>query len=88
MSSRLLVPYPTHLRAISTYVGRHKGSSSSIEPCIPMFVDKPPSGPKWRHEIKWDGDRVSIKMSGSFLEAGQSRALHELGRILLPPKRQ
>jgi bifunctional non-homologous end joining protein LigD len=31
-----------------------------IEPCIPTLIAKPPKGPNWRHEIKWDGYRISI----------------------------
>ena len=30
-----------------------------IRPCLPTLVDKPPVGPQWVHEIKWDGYRVS-----------------------------
>jgi bifunctional non-homologous end joining protein LigD len=33
---------------------------SWIEPCIPTLVEKPPSGPHWRHEATWHGYRVSI----------------------------
>jgi hypothetical protein len=33
---------------------------SWTEPCIPTLVEKPPSGPNWRHEAKWDGYRVAI----------------------------
>jgi hypothetical protein len=29
--------------------------ASFIEPCLPTFADKPPSGPRWIHEIKHDG---------------------------------
>src|SRR5579872_7071457 len=35
-----------------------------IEPCIPTLVDKPPIGLNWRHEVKWDGYRVSIVIEG------------------------
>jgi bifunctional non-homologous end joining protein LigD len=31
-----------------------------VEPCVPTLVERPPRGPNWRHEIKWDGYRVSI----------------------------
>ena len=30
-----------------------------IRPCLPTLVEKPPVGPHWVHEIKWDGYRVS-----------------------------
>ena len=28
-----------------------------ITPCGPTLRDKPPAGPQWAHEIKWDGWR-------------------------------
>ena len=31
-----------------------------IRPCLPTLVDRPPIGPQWVHEIKWDGYRVSV----------------------------
>ncbi len=37
-----------------------------MRPCLPTLVDKPPSGPQWVHEIKWDGYRVSV-----YVEAGK-----------------
>ena len=36
-----------------------------IKPCLPTLVDKPPVGPQWVHEIKWDGYRVSASVAGS-----------------------
>ena len=36
-----------------------------IKPCLPTLVDKPPIGPQWVHEIKWDGYRVSASVAGS-----------------------
>ena len=33
-----------------------------IKPCLPTLVDKPPVGPQWVHEIKWDGYRVSASV--------------------------
>ena len=26
-----------------------------ILPCQPYLAERPPSGPDWQHEIKWDG---------------------------------
>ena len=37
-----------------------------MRPCLPTLVDKPPSGPQWVHEIKWDGYRVSV-----YVDAGK-----------------
>lgn len=31
-----------------------------IEPCVAMLVDKPPKGPKWAFEVKWDGYRLAV----------------------------
>ena len=36
-----------------------------IEPCAPSKVDRPPSGPKWVHEIKHDGYRLMVRRDGS-----------------------
>ncbi len=33
-----------------------------IKPCLPTLVEKPPIGPQWVHEIKWDGYRVSASV--------------------------
>ena len=30
-----------------------------MRPCLPTLVEKPPEGPQWVHEIKWDGYRIS-----------------------------
>jgi ATP-dependent DNA ligase len=29
-----------------------------IIPCQPYLADRPPAGPEWQHEIKWDGYRI------------------------------
>ncbi|RVE80787.1 ATP-dependent DNA ligase [Sinorhizobium meliloti] len=31
-----------------------------IEPCVAMLVDKPPKGPQWAFEVKWDGYRLAV----------------------------
>ena len=35
-----------------------------IRPCLPTLVEKPPVGPQWVHEIKWDGYRISAYVAG------------------------
>jgi bifunctional non-homologous end joining protein LigD len=35
-----------------------------ILPCQPALADRPPSGPGWQHEIKWDGYRVIARKDG------------------------
>ena len=31
-----------------------------IEPCLALLVSKPPAGPDWTFEIKWDGYRLAV----------------------------
>jgi len=38
--------------------------SSFIEPCLPTVTERAPSGPGWLHEIKHDGYRLQIHLSG------------------------
>jgi bifunctional non-homologous end joining protein LigD len=35
-----------------------------ILPCQPALADRPPAGPGWLHEVKWDGYRVSARKDG------------------------
>lgn len=39
-------------------------TSPFIPPCIPTLVDKPPEGDAWAHEIKYDGYRTQIHLTG------------------------
>ena len=36
-----------------------------ILPCQPALADRPPSGPGWLHEIKFDGYRVIARKDGA-----------------------
>jgi ATP-dependent DNA ligase len=36
-----------------------------IEPCLPIPLAKPPTGPNWIHEIKHDGFTVIARKQGS-----------------------
>ena len=38
--------------------------SGFIEPCQPLKVARPPSGPLWVHEIKHDGYRLLARRKG------------------------
>ncbi|NDK52803.1 non-homologous end-joining DNA ligase [Rhizobium laguerreae] len=31
-----------------------------VEPCLALLVSKPPKGPEWAYEVKWDGYRLAI----------------------------
>jgi bifunctional non-homologous end joining protein LigD len=35
-----------------------------IEPCLALLQGKPPSGPDWAFEVKWDGYRLAIHIVG------------------------
>ena len=42
----------------SRLVRTRKHPPGFIAPCRPLLDDRVPAGPKWIHEIKWDGYRV------------------------------
>jgi bifunctional non-homologous end joining protein LigD len=41
-----------------------------VEPCLALLAAKPPTGPRWAFEVKWDGYRLAIHV-----EAGVARIL-------------
>ncbi|WP_164828567.1 non-homologous end-joining DNA ligase [Sinorhizobium meliloti] len=41
-----------------------------IDPCLATLVDKPPKGPDWAYEVKWDGYRIAVH-----IEPGRARIL-------------
>ncbi len=41
-----------------------------VDPCVATLVDKPPKGPEWAFEVKWDGYRLAIHV-----EPGGVRAI-------------
>lgn len=41
-----------------------------IEPCVATLADKPPKGPDWAYEVKWDGYRLAVHV-----EPGRVRAI-------------
>ncbi len=41
-----------------------------VEPCVATLVDKPPNGPDWAFEVKWDGYRLAVHV-----EPGAVRAI-------------
>ncbi|RVJ69819.1 ATP-dependent DNA ligase [Sinorhizobium medicae] len=41
-----------------------------VDPCLATLVDKPPKGPDWAYEVKWDGYRLAVH-----IEPGRVRIL-------------
>jgi len=41
-----------------------------VDPCVATLVDKPPKGPDWVFEVKWDGYRLGV-----YVEPGDVRAI-------------
>ncbi|WP_164848508.1 non-homologous end-joining DNA ligase [Sinorhizobium meliloti] len=41
-----------------------------VDPCLATLVDKPPKGPDWAYEVKWDGYRIAVH-----IESGRVRIL-------------
>ncbi|UFX10120.1 non-homologous end-joining DNA ligase [Sinorhizobium meliloti] len=31
-----------------------------VDPCLATLVDRPPKGPDWAYEVKWDGYRIAV----------------------------
>jgi bifunctional non-homologous end joining protein LigD len=31
-----------------------------VEPCLALLASKPPEGPEWAYEVKWDGYRLHL----------------------------
>jgi len=46
-----------------------------LEPSLPQITDKPPSGAKWVHEIKYDGYRTQARIDGRRVQLLTRKAL-------------
>jgi len=45
--------------------GARKGALPAfLEPSLALLCDKPPSGPQWIHEIKYEGYRIQARLDG------------------------
>jgi hypothetical protein len=51
-------------REINPAVFPGYGADGFILPCQPVLADRPPSGPGWLHEIKFDDYRVIARKDG------------------------
>src|SRR3954465_1402007 len=49
---------------VSRPLRSHSKPDGFILPCQPALADRPPSGPGWLHEIKFDGYRVIARRDG------------------------
>ena len=53
------------MRPLSPESGRHRSKPDGfIMPCQPAPADRPPPGPGWLHEIKFDGYRARARKDG------------------------
>jgi bifunctional non-homologous end joining protein LigD len=53
---------------------RRAALSAFIEPSLALLADKPPHGPRWVHELKFDGYRIQAQIDG-----GEMRLLTRKG---------
>jgi bifunctional non-homologous end joining protein LigD len=56
---------PDRVKAIDMPAGaRLAAMPAFVEPSLALLVDKPPTGPLWVHEIKFDGYRMQARIDG------------------------
>ena len=46
-----------------------------VEPSLALLIEKPPSGPLWVHEIKFDGYRIQARIDGDDIRLLTRKAL-------------
>jgi ATP-dependent DNA ligase len=46
-----------------------------IDPSLALLAEKPPSGPQWVHEIKFDGYRIQARIEGDDIRLLTRKAL-------------
>jgi bifunctional non-homologous end joining protein LigD len=64
------LPDPANVR------GARKGILPAfLEPSLPQTSAKAPSGPKWVHEIKYDGYRLRVERNGRSCSADYARRI-------------
>jgi ATP-dependent DNA ligase len=42
-----------------------------VEPCLALLKPRPPVGPDWTYEVKWDGYRIAVHLNGRLLLAAR-----------------
>jgi bifunctional non-homologous end joining protein LigD len=67
---------PAHGKALDTLAGAGQGRLPAfVEPSLALLVDKPPSGPLWVHEIKFDGYRMQARIDADDIRLLTRKAL-------------
>jgi bifunctional non-homologous end joining protein LigD len=67
---------------IAKIAGARKGALPAfVEPSLASPCDKPPSGPKWIHEIKHDGYRIQARIDGAKVALLTRKGLDWTGRF-------
>jgi bifunctional non-homologous end joining protein LigD len=75
-------PRTTNLPDISKIRGARKGLLPVfLEPALASICDKPPSGPRWVHEIKYDGYRMQARIDGATIRLLTRKALDWTARF-------
>jgi bifunctional non-homologous end joining protein LigD len=70
---------PERFRPVTTLVSR----IGFVEPMMPALVDSAPEGSQWIHELKYDGYRTQLALSGSDRRAYTRRG-HDWSRLYAP----
>jgi bifunctional non-homologous end joining protein LigD len=53
-----------------------------VRPCEPTFVDRPPAGAGWLHEVKHDGFRILVRKLGKRAKVSSRRGADFTDRFL------
>src|ERR1700722_10391877 len=67
---------------ISKIPGARKGPLPAfLAPSLASLTDRPPRGPKWVHEIKYDGYRMQARIDGPNIRLLTRKSLDWTGRF-------
>ncbi|MDB5454985.1 MAG: ligase, partial [Caulobacter sp.] len=62
--AQLFSPAPAKAAASKSKAATVKSLPAFVEPQLCKSLDRPPAGPGWAHEIKFDGYRVQLRIAG------------------------
>jgi hypothetical protein len=85
--SQLNVPLSMLWRVSSRPIRTRSKPPGFILPCQPALAGKPPSGPGWLHEIKFDGYRVIARKDGKSSPGLGAHYARLLSRLHAHPRR-